>query len=66
MTASKYSFLGGFDGSSNVYNGFLTGTPCSGTQAHSFIMSYEKEDDIKHSRILKGVDLLDKCFVYRN
>lgn len=31
MTASKYSFLGGFDGSSNVYNGFLTGTPCSGT-----------------------------------
>lgn len=65
MTASKYSFLGGFDGSSNVYNGYLTGTPCSGTQAHSFIMSFEKEDDIKYSRTLDGVDLLEKSLEYR-
>jgi nicotinate phosphoribosyltransferase len=66
MTASKYSYLGGFDGSSNVYNGFLTGIPCSGTVAHSFIMSYEKEDDIKYSRVLNDVDLLDKCLKYRD
>jgi nicotinate phosphoribosyltransferase len=58
MTASKYAYLGGFNGSSNVYNGFLTGTPCAGTCAHSFIMSYEKEDDIKDARVLDGVDLL--------
>lgn len=66
MSASKYSYLGGFDGTSNVYSGFLSGTPCSGTQAHSFIMSYEKEDDIKHQRVLKGVDLLNKCMAYRS
>jgi len=58
MTASKYSTLGGFDGTSNVYSGFLHGSTCNGTQAHSFIMSYEKEDDIKFSRELDGVDLL--------
>ena len=65
MTASKYAFLGGFNGSSNVYNGFLTGTPCAGTCAHSFIMSYEKEDDIKNSRVLDGVDLLTESLKYR-
>lgn len=65
MTASKYSYLGGFEGTSNVYSSFLCGTPCSGTVAHSLIMSYEKEDDIKFQRELNGVDLLPKCLKYR-
>jgi len=65
MTASKYSFLGGFDGSSNVYNGFLTGTPVAGTCAHSFIMSYEKEEDIQHSRMLGETDLFAESMKYR-
>jgi nicotinate phosphoribosyltransferase len=65
MIASKYSFLGGFDGSSNVYAGYLSGIPVSGTQAHSFIMSFEKEEDIQNSRQLDGVDLLEKCLKYR-
>ena len=65
ITASKYSYLGGFDGTSNVYSAFLSGIPCSGTQAHSLIMSYEKEEDIKHQRVLKGVDLLPICMKYR-
>jgi len=43
----------------------LTGTPCAGTCAHSFIMSYEHVDDIKDSRILDGVDLLDAALKYR-
>jgi nicotinate phosphoribosyltransferase len=66
MTATKYSYLGGFEGSSNVYGGYLYGIPVSGTQAHSFIMSFESEEDIKDSRILKGRDLLELCLKYRN
>jgi nicotinate phosphoribosyltransferase len=65
MTASKYSFLGGFDGSSNVYAGFLAGTPVAGTCAHSFIMSYEKEEDIQHSRMLGDTDLFVESMKYR-
>ena len=65
MIASKYSYLAGFEGTSNVYAGYLAGVPVSGTQAHSFIMSFEKEEDIAHSRTLKGVDLLDKCLKIR-
>ena len=46
MIASKYSFVGGFEATSNVYSGFLNNIPVIGTQAHSFIMSFEKEQDI--------------------
>ena len=66
MTASKYSFLGGFDGTSNVYSSFMCGIQCVGTVAHSLIMSYEKEEDIQHQRVLDGVDLLPLCLKYRD
>lgn len=66
MIASKYSYLGGFVGTSNVYTSFLCGIPALGTVAHSFIMSYEKEEDIADSRVLDGVDLLEKSLLYRN
>jgi nicotinate phosphoribosyltransferase len=66
MIASKYSFLAGFEGTSNVYAGYLSGIPVSGTQAHSFIMSFEKEEDIQYSRNINGVDLLEKCKKIRN
>ena len=55
MIASKYSFLGGFSGTSNVYSGYLVGQPVVGTQAHSFIMSFESEDDIKNSRAVMAM-----------
>lgn len=66
MTASKYSYLGGFVGTSNVYSSFICGTPCTGTVAHSLIMSYEKEEDIRYQRELNGVDLLPACLKYRD
>lgn len=65
MIASKYSFLGGFDATSNVYSGYLTGVPVSGTMAHSFIMSFESDEDIENSRCLDGKDMLEACFKYR-
>nr|KAF6395875.1 nicotinate phosphoribosyltransferase [Molossus molossus] len=40
LTASTYSYLGGFDGSSNVLAGQLRGVPVVGTLAHSFVTSF--------------------------
>jgi len=65
MIASKYSYLGGFLGSSNVYGGFLCGIPVVGTMAHSLIMSFEKESDIDESKMLGEVDLLVECLKVR-
>ena len=52
LTASKYAFMGGFIATSNVYAGFLYNIPTAGTCAHSFIMSFESEEDITNSRTL--------------
>ena len=52
LSASKYSFMGGFIATSNVYAGYLYNIPLAGTSAHSFIMSFESEDDIAQSRSL--------------
>lgn len=66
MLASKYSYLGGFLGTSNVYAGYLIGVPALGTMAHSFIMSFEKEEDIDHCRKIGDVDILPLCLKYRD
>ena len=40
ITASRYSYLGGFDATSNVLAGKLFGIPVRGTHAHAFVQSY--------------------------
>ena len=61
LTASKYSYLGGFEATSNVYAGFLYGIPIVGTHAHSFVMSFDSEKDLDNNRTLDGVDVLQKA-----
>jgi nicotinate phosphoribosyltransferase len=41
--ASRAAIIGGFDSTSNVYSAFSFGLPSSGTQAHSWVQSFENE-----------------------
>lgn len=43
ILASKAAYLGGFDSTSNVYAGFKYGVDITGTQAHSWIQSFDDE-----------------------
>ncbi len=45
VLAARAAYVGGCAATSNVEAGFRAGIPVSGTEAHSFIMAFEREED---------------------
>ena len=51
FSASKYSLIGGFAGTSNVQAAKLVGLNLSGTHAHAFVQAYSSLEEVKHLAI---------------
>ncbi|KAL6069911.1 Nicotinate phosphoribosyltransferase [Balamuthia mandrillaris] len=52
ISASRYSYMGGFDSTSNVLSGLLFHIKTEGTHAHSFVSSFFEDEDL-HCKTLK-------------
>ena len=62
VSASRYSYMGGFDGTSNVLAGYLFGVPIKGTHAHSYVQSFTGIENLK-DHTLVGEDGKEHDFV---
>ncbi|CAF0858995.1 unnamed protein product [Rotaria sordida] len=71
LSASKYCYLGGFDGTSNLLAGKLYGIPVKGTHAHAYVSSYESMDDLSERELCDRITgqrrpFADLCLQYLN
>ena len=69
ISASRYAYMGGFNGTSNVKAAQLFAIPVKGTMAHSYVSSFLRLDEVRE-RLLTGPDgkehdFLDIVLEYR-
>lgn len=55
INSARYSYIGGFDGTSNVLASAMYNIPISGTHAHSFVMRFINIDDVSETLVVQNL-----------
>lgn len=62
VNSARYSYIGGFDGTSHVLAGAMYGIPVSGTHAHSFVMRFIDIDNVSETLVVPNLkDIGSPC-----